>query len=56
MPEELDVSETVNFSYEGGAATIWTDLQIGDEPSNTDAIDEGFDQDAIDALFAKMAA
>jgi len=56
LPEELDASEAVHFSYEGGAATIWTDLQIGDEPANTDSIDDGFDQDAIDALFAKMAA
>ena len=56
LSEELDDGEAVHLSYEGGAATIWTDLQIGDEPANTSAIDEGFDQDSIDALFAKMAA
>ena len=56
LPEEIDAGDAVQFSYEGGAASIWTDLQIGDEPANTSDIDDGFDQDSIDALFAKMAA
>jgi chemotaxis protein CheX len=56
LPEELDAGEAVHFSYQGGEASIWTDLQLGDEPANTSAIDDGFDQASIDALFAKMAA
>lgn len=56
LPEEIDAGEAVHFTYGGGAASIWTDLQLGDEPANTSDIDGGFDQAAIDALFAKMAA
>ncbi len=56
VPEEVDDGEAVQFLYQGGHASIWTDLKIGDQTPGDGEVGAGFDQSAIDALFAAAAS